>query len=92
MKSRTISLLLMLMFISSSVGCQNRYFTNVGNDSYGNAYAAPSNSIDGYAKAHGVSRAEAVKRMREELVPPGDSHINDPPVQMTTGTSEKANQ
>jgi hypothetical protein len=42
-------------------------------DAKGHEHGVPANSVDGYAKAHGVSREEAVRRMRDKLVPPSDS-------------------
>jgi hypothetical protein len=65
-------------------GCQSRSFINVGEDSKGNAYAVPANSVDGYAKAHGISRQEAAKRMREQFVPADDSQIAEKATETTT--------
>jgi hypothetical protein len=65
-----------------NAGCQSRHFVNVGKDSKGNEYGVPANSIDGYAKSHGVSREEAVSRMRADLVPPN----------VSMGTPEQGNE
>jgi hypothetical protein len=53
------------------VGCRSRDVMSTKRSSGGEWGAA--NSIDGYAKAHGISRAEAAKRMRDELVSPSSS-------------------
>jgi hypothetical protein len=68
-------------------GCRSRQFTNLGQGKNGREYGVPANSIDGYAKAHGVSRAEAAKRMRENLVPPGDPPADKSPVELSSATS-----
>jgi hypothetical protein len=50
-------------------GCQQQSIRDGKRHDYG----APADSLDGYAKSHGISREEAAKRMRAELVPPGDA-------------------
>ena len=49
-----------LLFVAATVisGCSGPTFTNLGNGA-----CVPTESIDNYAKAHGVSRAEAKKQM-----------------------------
>ncbi len=91
MKKGVTPFFLFSMLVVCEAGCGNRNFVNMGTDSHGHAYGVPSNSIDGYAKAHGISRAEAAKRMRQELVPPNDSHANDPPAQTVSAMPEKVN-
>jgi hypothetical protein len=59
-------------------GCQSRNL-GLGKNSQ-KSVGVPENSIDGYAKAHGISREEAAKRMREKLVPPDASHFDSPAV------------
>ncbi len=55
--------LLMLLFLMN--GCSSgQTFTNLGN-----GVGISSESIDAYAKAHGVTRAEAKQRMAAELKP-----------------------
>ncbi|MCC6125864.1 MAG: hypothetical protein IT426_12930 [Pirellulales bacterium] len=80
--------LAMIAILLVDAGCRTRQFTNLGKN--GREYGAPANSIDGYAKAHGISRAEAAKRMRENLVPPGDSPAEKSPVELSAGIADRA--
>jgi len=70
---------LLALSVFTGFGCQSRSFVSMGRDANGHDFAVPTNSIDGYAKEHGISREEAAKRMRAELVPPSDSHADSTP-------------
>lgn len=72
----------------SLFGCHPRN-TRSGQSGYA---GMPSNSIDGYAKEHGISRAEAAKRMRAQLVPPGEVNAERSPVNTSTVNSETQNK
>jgi hypothetical protein len=72
----------------SVFGCHPRD-TRSGQGGYS---GMPANSIDGYAKEHGISRAEAAKRMRAQLVPPGDSNAEKSPIVANTANSETQNK
>jgi hypothetical protein len=50
-----------VVFVSGTFGCQSRHLMKNSHEN-----GTPANSIDGYAKEHGISRAEAVKRISEE--------------------------
>ena len=76
-----------IALIIVNTGCQSRRFERVGKDANGHEYGVPADSIDGYAKTHGISREEAAKRMRASLVPPGDSHADKTPAETVAGTS-----
>lgn len=67
MKQGMLWLFLILALVAAPIGCQPR---NVRN---GYGAATSDNTIDGYAQSHGISREEAAKRMRAQLVPPSDS-------------------
>jgi hypothetical protein len=69
-------------------GCQQHNIRNTK----GHEYGVPDNSIDGYAKSHGISRAEAAKRMRADLVPPGDSKTAPNTAETTAATLEPKNK
>jgi hypothetical protein len=73
-------------------GCQSRNFMTNGKKAKGDDHGIPANSVDGYAKAHGISREEAAKRMRAEFVPPGDPNTEKFPVEMTSASSEHINK
>jgi hypothetical protein len=62
---------IVLVLTIAIAGCRSRDVMSTKHSSGGEWGAA--NSIDGYAKAHGISRAEAAKRMRDELVSPASS-------------------
>jgi hypothetical protein len=88
---------LYLVFVMAALmvlggGCRSRCFECVGKDARGHEYAVPADSIDGYAKAHGCSRAEAAKRMRAEFVPPSDSHVENVSATTTATKQEIVNQ
>jgi hypothetical protein len=72
------------VLVFSVLGCQSRSLYS--KSAYGRDAGTAANSIDGYAKAHGISRAEAAKRMRAEFVPPTESNANNAPA-ATTATS-----
>jgi hypothetical protein len=78
-----------LVLAPITMGCQSRRFASAGKDARGHEYAVPANSIDGYAKAHGISRAEAAKRMRAEFVATSDAQAAKTPVETTEATPEK---
>ena len=79
-----------LVFVN--IGCHSRNFTNVGKGANGHEYGVPADSIDGYAKAHGISREEAAKRMRAELVPPSNSNADMAPTETTAASSQHTNK
>ena len=54
-------LILMSFAMILFVGCGSRNFTNLGN-----GVAVPSGSIANYAEANGLTRDEALARMRDE--------------------------
>jgi hypothetical protein len=58
----------------------------------GHDTGVPADSIDGYAKAHGISREEAAKRMRAQLVPSGDSNAEKASYTATATMPEGKNQ
>jgi hypothetical protein len=77
MKKTCICGLALAVLALIQTGCQSRHFVNAG-EKNGHQYAVPANSIDGYAKAHGVSREEAAKRMRDQLVAPDAKMASQP--------------
>lgn len=82
--------LAIVALLLGDAGCRSRQFINLGQGKNGREHGVPANSIDGYAKAHGISRAEAAKRMRENLVPPGDSPADKSPVESSAGIADRA--
>lgn len=52
---------LMLCLLTAVLGCSGRTFTNLGN-----GVGVPSESIDNYAKEHGVTPAQARAHFRSE--------------------------
>jgi hypothetical protein len=88
MKNGIVSGTAIVMLSLAAFGCQSRNFMNMGKDSKGREYGVPANTIDGYAKAHGISREEAAKRMRAELVQPSDSHADTSPIANAAASSE----
>jgi hypothetical protein len=92
MKNGIIFGVVAISLILGNAGCRSRCFESIGKDRHGNEHGVPSNSIDGYAKAHGVTRAEAAKRMREEMAPPSPYGAPQPSAEMTATTSENVNK
>jgi hypothetical protein len=72
------------LLIVLAAGCNamngNRQFTNIGVDQGGQQVGIPSSYIDNYAKDNHVSRTEAVRHFREELLtsPPAASAETKP--------------
>ncbi len=89
MKCGMIWAITALTLAIAATGCQSRRFANMGKDANGHEYGVPANSIDGYAKAHGISRSEAAKRMRDELVPPSDPHVEGHAAIATVGSETR---
>jgi hypothetical protein len=82
--------IMVLVLFVSVLGCQSRSLNS--KSAYGHDTGTPTNSIDGYAKAHGISRAEAAKRMRSDLVPPSDSNVDKSPAATTAASTESQNR
>jgi hypothetical protein len=90
MKNGMVWGIMVLVLVFSVLGCQSRSLNSPS--TYGHGSGTPANSIDGYAKAHGISRAEAAKRMRSDLVPPSDSNVDNSPTATTAASAESQNR
>jgi hypothetical protein len=92
MKSGMYFGLVIVAFMVISTGCQSRRFECIGKGANGHEYAVPANSIDGYAKERGISRAEAAKRMRAEFVPPSSESVENTPEETAAVMQKDINQ
>jgi hypothetical protein len=89
MRNGIVWVAIILLFVGV-FGCHPR---NTKSSQGSGGYAGtPANSIDGYAKEHGISREEAAKRMRAQLVPPGESNAERSPIATSTANSETQNK
>ncbi len=57
-----VRLMLICLVLNFTCGCGSRYFT-----SSGSGVGVPTESIEEYAEANGISQDEALKRMLKEL-------------------------
>jgi hypothetical protein len=73
--------------VLSAAGCQSRSTRHRDTGAWGE-----TNTIDGYAKVHGITRQEAAKRMREQMVPPPAFDSHQPSAETAAATPETVNK
>jgi hypothetical protein len=71
----------------TAVGCHSRNTRHRDSGQWGE-----TNTIDGYAKVHGITRKEAAKRMREQMLPPPTFDAHQPPPETAAATPETTNR
>jgi hypothetical protein len=89
MKNGILWAAVVFSMIFGGTGCRSGML-NLGRNHQSHDRSIPPNSIDGYAKAHGITRAEAAKRMREKMAPPSTYGTSQPSAEVAATPSENA--